>query len=207
MANIDEIIYIGDPMCSWCWGAAPELSKLQTENPEIPFKIILGGLRPGTTAPMQAKQKKFLKTHWQEIQEMTGQPFDFKVLEREDFIYDTEPAARAVLSVRQLKPSLEFEFFKAIQYAFYAEGKDTNMLDTYLTLSRGFDIKPEEFEEVFTQRSIKAATLSEFDQSRSLGVMGFPTVLIRIEAKHKALARGYDTFENMQNRLVQWRDA
>ncbi len=208
MAKIDEIIYIGDPMCSWCWGAAPELSKLKTENEaEIPFKIILGGLRPGTTAPMKAELKVFLRAHWQEIQEMTGQAFDFKILERNDFIYDTEPAARAVLSVRMLKPSMEFEFFKGIQQAFYAQGKDTNQLETYLELCPTYQIPQEDFEQTFLHKSTIAATLSEFDQARSLGVMGFPTVLIRMEAKHKALARGYNTFENMQNELTQWKNA
>ena len=25
----EELIYIGDPMCSWCWGISPELNALE----------------------------------------------------------------------------------------------------------------------------------------------------------------------------------
>ena len=44
-----EIIYVGDPMCSWCYGIAPELKKLKShyDTKNIPFKIIVNGLRPG----------------------------------------------------------------------------------------------------------------------------------------------------------------
>ncbi len=205
MAKIDEMIYVGDPMCSWCWGAANEITQLkEMYGTEIPFKVILGGLRPGTTAPMQEKQKQFLKTHWEEIQEMTGQPFDFKILERNDFVYDTEPAARAVVSIRKINPAIEFDFFKAIQYQFYAKGKDTNLIETYLDVCEEYFIEPSDFEEVFNQESTREATSSEFDQSRSLGIVGFPTVLIRMGAKYQALARGYSTLEKMQAILKKW---
>lgn len=32
-----EVIYVGDPMCSWCYGIAPELDKLKSycESEEI----------------------------------------------------------------------------------------------------------------------------------------------------------------------------
>ena len=45
----DRIIYIGDPMCSWCWGIAPELDRLQAWT-TLPFDVVVGGLRPGPSA-------------------------------------------------------------------------------------------------------------------------------------------------------------
>ena len=45
----EEIIYVGDPMCSWCWGISPALNRLQVaaRRDGIPYRIIMGGLRPG----------------------------------------------------------------------------------------------------------------------------------------------------------------
>ncbi|NJL12356.1 MAG: hypothetical protein HC913_04725 [Microscillaceae bacterium] len=108
------------------------------QYPDWPFRILLGGLRPGTTTVMSEKQKAFLRHHWEEIHQLTGQPFGYDILERNDFIYDTEPAARAVVVVRQLHPLLTFDFFKAIQAAFYVRGQDTNALETYLELCDDF---------------------------------------------------------------------
>ena len=71
--NKATLVYIGDPMCSWCWGAAPELTRLQDHyQKQLDFEIILGGLRPFTEHTMTDKQKNFLREHWVEIQEMTG---------------------------------------------------------------------------------------------------------------------------------------
>ena len=42
-----EIIYVGDPMCSWCWGISPQLNALERYGKQqgIPFRLVLGGLR------------------------------------------------------------------------------------------------------------------------------------------------------------------
>lgn len=205
MANIDEILYIGDPMCSWCWGAAPALEQLKNHyEGKIPFNILLGGLRPGNTALMDSKLKTFLRQHWEEIHQLTGQAFGFQILEKEDFVYDTEPAARAVCTMRQLNPAAEFDFFKAIQHQFYAKGKDTNQINTYLELCEDFFVAPSDFEQLFNATATKQATAEEFDQARMLGVTGFPTILVRMGQKYKAIARGYDTFEHMKARVEQW---
>ncbi len=202
---IDEILYIGDPLCSWCWGAAPALNQLKAHyETTIPFKILLGGLRPGNTKLMDEKLKIFLKEHWEEIQILTGQPFGFQILEREDFVYDTEPPARAVFTVRQLNPTVEFDFFKAVQHQFYVKGKDTNLLNTYLELCEDFFIESVDFKKLFESPETKQATAEEFEKARMLGVTGFPTVLVKMGQKYKAVARGYDTFEHIHERVEQW---
>jgi len=41
------IIYIGDPMCSWCYGFAPELSKtIDHFDNKANLRLVMGGLRP-----------------------------------------------------------------------------------------------------------------------------------------------------------------
>lgn len=203
MNNSDaELIYIGDPLCSWCWGAASEITQLAEQNKaRLPFRILLGGLKPHTTHTMTDKQRHFLRQHWQEIHELSGQAFSHKILDNTDFVYNTEPPARAVYSFRQLAPELELEFFKAVQHAFYVQGKDTNRIVTYLDLCDEFFVEQADFKKIFEQEASKVATAEEFEQARMLGVMGFPTILLRVGEKHKALARGYEKQAQMQARL------
>jgi putative protein-disulfide isomerase len=127
-----EIIYVGDPMCSWCWGIAPELQDLQERHPELPFKVIVGGLRPGPHAePMDDRLAAFLGHHWREVSARSGQPFDHSILERRDWVYDTEPACRAVVAMRRLDPPRAWPLFKRLQRAFYAEGILLNDPEVY----------------------------------------------------------------------------
>ena len=66
-----------------------------------PALIELGGLRPGTTQVMHQAAKDSTRTHWEHVYEASGQPFDFGFFDRQDFVYDTDPAARATVMVRR----------------------------------------------------------------------------------------------------------
>ncbi len=105
----------------------------------------MGGLRP-FNKEKAIDMADFLKEHWVEIGQRTHQPFSYEILEDPDFVYDTEPPARATVVVRAMKPAIELEFFKAIQHTFYAENKDTNELSTYLKLAKKFELDPLDFE-------------------------------------------------------------
>ena len=116
-----EIIYIGDPMCSWCWGFSPALKAIHAEFGDIaPIRIIVGGLRPGETEPMTPQMKAFIRHHWESVHEATGQPFCFDVFEGDGFAMDTEPACRAVVTLRRLRPVATLPFFERLHHAFYA---------------------------------------------------------------------------------------
>ena len=40
-----EILYFGDPMCSWCWGFAPVLKSIYEDfKADAPLSIVVGGL-------------------------------------------------------------------------------------------------------------------------------------------------------------------
>jgi len=42
------LIYVVDPMCSWCWGFSPVLKELMRQyQGQISFQLMVGGLRPG----------------------------------------------------------------------------------------------------------------------------------------------------------------
>ncbi|MFQ5636915.1 MAG: hypothetical protein ACE5IR_02840 [bacterium] len=45
-----EIIYVADPMCSWCWGFSPVLAKIrQVAKDKVTVSLLVGGLRAGET--------------------------------------------------------------------------------------------------------------------------------------------------------------
>ncbi len=200
----EEILYVGDPMCSWCWGLSPALERLQAHARErgIPFSVVVGGLRPGGGDPWTPAFKAFLRHHWEEIGERAGQPFSMKLLERQRFNYDTEPSCRAVVVARELLRERGAEdrlypFFSAIQRKFFAESADPTEVSFYETISAEHGIDFATFRKRFESAEARAATAAEFALSRQLGVSAFPTVLLRRREAVRPIAVGFSTAEAM----------
>ena len=120
-----ELIYIGDPMCSWCFGFAPVIQALYAKHRDaVTMTLRMGGLHVGNDYVVEADYREFLRAHWLEIGERTGQKFSLDILDRPAWIYDTELACRAVVAVRRLKPGAEWAYFPLIQAGFYTHNRD-----------------------------------------------------------------------------------
>jgi len=91
--NTSILWYFADPMCSWCWGFSPVIETLRDEYRErMKTALVLGGLRPGTPAPMTMTERADILQHWRAVHARTGQPFRFDDALPDGFVYDTEPA-------------------------------------------------------------------------------------------------------------------
>ena len=73
-----RLLYVMDPMCSWCWGFAPVLQALaeQAAACGVPLELVVGGLRQERAALDPAGRVRILG-HWQAVNAMTGQLFNF----------------------------------------------------------------------------------------------------------------------------------
>ncbi len=201
--NKTEIIYVGDPMCSWCWGISPALLEFRDHfaSDGIPFRILVGGLRPGGGEEWNDEMKEFLKHHWEEVNKLSGQAFGYKLFDLDTFNYDTEPSCRAVVAARPIVGSLEMEFFAAIQRKFYVESQDPTKIDFYESICLEFKIDFAAFKERFESEDVKKETRMEFDLSKNWGVSGYPSVLLSINNHLHYIARGYNTFEGMKENM------
>src|SRR3982751_1614700 len=93
-----HLIYFSDPMCSWCYGFSPVIEEIRRGfGRALPIRVVMGGLRPGTTTPMTEEAKLEIGDHWTHVQEATGLPFNGAGMSAQGFAYDTDPAARAVV--------------------------------------------------------------------------------------------------------------
>lgn len=187
------LIYVGDPLCSWCYGYAPEIAYIKNKyKEELDFKLIMGGLRPYTEEPMDVEMKEMLRGHWVEVNKRSKQPFSYDVLdESHEIIYDTEPPCRATVVVREMAPDKEFDYFKKVQSAFYHEGKNMNDINTYLELCDEFGLDKTTFTELYQSDEIKKATWEDFAFAKNLGVQGFPSTLVQIGETYYMITRGY----------------
>jgi len=199
------IVYVADPMCSWCWGFAPVIAAIDDAFGEAaPVRLVVGGLRAGETRAMDEKSKAYVRHHWEQVHEATGQPFRFDFFERDGFVYDTEPACRAAVAVRNLAPASTLAYFQAVQRGFYAEGVDVTQGDTLAGIAAANGVAAAVFEGVFAAPEIAEATRADFELAQALGITGFPAVVLKDDAGYAFLTIGYQPFEALKPYLELW---
>ncbi len=197
------LIYVGDPMCSWCYGFAPELSKAAAQlKDKVELKVLMGGLRPYNTEHINV-MKNFLKEHWEDVNAASHQPFNYAILDDPRFIYDTEPPSRAVLVVRHLQPESELAFFKDVQKMFYVKNTHTNVDKNYHYLLDKYDINKDAFDKAFHSDDMKALTKQDFIESQELGIRGFPSMILLKEGKYTLISNGYTKAEDVVRRVTK----
>ena len=207
MATLNkELIYVGDPMCSWCYGFAPSKRKLEEQCAgRAVTTLVVGGLHTDWTEPQDAERKKFLDEHWREIGERSGQPFKFDILEREDFVYNTEAACRAAVTAREMEGNVAaLNFFTHLQSAFYAENQDVTEDAVLIELAINFGLDSAEFSKLFSSDDMKQKTQMDFQFAQRMGVTGFPTVVVNDKNGFAYQTVGYQPYENLEPIIEAW---
>ena len=199
------LIYVADPMCSWCWGFSPVLEEMTRRyHDRVSLQLMMGGLRPGNTERFDESRRAYILQHWHAVHKRTGQPFNFQFQMEPDFTYDTEPASRATVVVRQLVPGKEWSFLKSVQEAFYVQNADVTRAEVLENLAVKLGVDASQFRQTFQGPQMKPLVWEEFDQARQLGVSGFPTLLGRQGQSVSTLMHGYQGFESLALLLEQF---
>ncbi|MDG9758755.1 DsbA family protein [Pseudomonas sp. o96-267] len=200
-----RLLYVMDPMCSWCWGFAPVIETLveQAAAADVPLQIVVGGLRRDQVAVDAAARVRYLG-YWQAVNASTGQLFDFERGLPEGMVYDTEPACRALVTARNLDAQSAWTLLKLIQQAFYTEGADVTQASVLVQLAEQAGIPRIEFAEAFDSQAMEDATAADFTWVQDLGIAGFPTLLAERDGQLALLTNGYQPLEVLSPLLGRW---
>jgi putative protein-disulfide isomerase len=188
-----ELLYFANPMCSWCWGFAPVVKHLAERHR---VTLALGALGRGD-GPMRPQDKAFVREHWEHVHARTGQPFDFSFFDREGFVYDTEPACRAVAVVREQRPALALSYLEALQGAFYAQNRDVTQAAELRRLAEAAGLDGESFEAALAAPQARATVTA------GIGVTGYPTLLGLAGGRAQVLSLGCRSLAEVEAALVE----
>jgi putative protein-disulfide isomerase len=207
-----KLIYVGDPMCSWCYGFGKELAQLRAELPQLPLEIVVGGVRAGSTELLDDAGKAFRLEHWQRVQALSGLPFNRAAfIARSGFTYDTEPVCRAVVAARELEPRADLlQVFRDLQTAFYVDGRDTTSEHELAAITaqalalQGTQTSPLKLLEALRNPLVREQTQTDFALARSWGVRSFPALLLAYDNQRHIIAAGYSPAKELVARLQPW---
>lgn len=171
--------YVYDPLCGWCYGAAP-LLQAAAGIPGLAIALHAGGLWLGERRqPMGEALRDYVRPHDERIRALTGQPFGARYFDElllsEGLMLDSEPPIRAILAVEALGGD-GLSLLHRIQQSHYRDGQWVGSLAHLTRLAQEQGIEPAAFEQAY-----RAANLSEHlalsqGWMRRLGGQGYPTL-------------------------------
>jgi len=196
-----RLVYFADPMCSWCYGFGPALAWALARRPAVRLELVMGGLRAFNTQVLTASFRATLLGHWRHVADASGLPFNPAALDQEGFVYDTEPACRAVVTVRETDAAKAFGFLEAVQRAFYRDGRDVTQAGVLAEIAAANGLAGDAFRSRFESDTMREATKRDFATTQALGVGGFPTLAVGDGPRLSLVTAGYIGAEVLESRL------
>lgn len=205
------VTYLFDPLCGWCYGAAPSLRRLK-DLPGIALTMAPTGLFSGSGARlMDAGFAAYAWGNDKRIAALSGQPFSDayreKVLNAADGRFDSGPATLALCAVWRLDPQIELDALEAVQHARFVRGLDVTSpailagcLDAIgLTEAARAIAKPDE--ELATATRARVAAGARL--MAAAGARGVPALVANAEQAPTLLRTDglYSGFENLISAL------
>ena len=193
---MQELIFVLDPMCSWCWGFHPIIETLRKNHSNsYKFSLVMGGLRTTGQMEWNTQSKTYLSSAWDAVHKTTKQPFNSMLLNKTAFDYNTYPSCKAVIAVRELFGiDAAFTYFGDIQKAFYTEAKDITSLELlthYVTHDK------EIFVNFYHSERAELLMQHDFSKARSMGANAFPSTVKIDKDGHMVCINGYKSLEEI----------
>ena len=195
-----QLIYFTDPMCSWCYGFSPVIDEVAARYADrLPIRLVMGGLRPGNTKPMTREAAQDLRGHWTHVTEASGQDFGACAIDAGGFVYDTDPAARAVALARRTGTALALDYLREAHKAFYVRGLDITNPEVLADLAAELGMDRTAFRAGLDDPALKEEAWSDYSTSQNAGVSGFPTLILgpNPDGTYSMVTRGFNSLENI----------
>ena len=183
--NTATLHYIFDPMCGWCYAAAPLVDAARSV-PGLEVAFHGGGMMTGANRRAITPQwRDYVLPHDRRIAELTGQPFGeayFEGLLRDiGAVMDSEPPTTAILAAEALRAGGGLDMIHRLQRAHYVEGRRIADTQVLAAIAKELAFDPDAFASAFARLSGEA-TSTHMAESRQwlqrAGGQGFPTFVL-----------------------------
>lgn len=181
------LYYVTDPICSHCWALEPVLRRFVTEYGSY-FNVhtIMGGLlEKWHDGPIDAANGIYkpadVAVHWREVGEHYRMPIDGTVMIHNPVQSSYPPSRVFKIIQKNYNDAKAVEYLRRSREALFAFNQNiaekSVMIDIVNKLGLDGEAIVNEADEQIGQQLLN----EDFDQVRSLGVRGFPTIIMTNE--------------------------
>jgi putative protein-disulfide isomerase len=197
------LIYVHDPMCSWCWGFSDVYQQLVEQLPEeVDVLRLLGGLAPDSDVPMPESMQAMLQQAWQRIETMIpGKQFNFDFWNQCVPRRSTYPACRAVIAAREQGDQYDVIMTQAIQQAYYQQARNPSDDATLIELAGEIGLDQQRFASQLLDTKIHQQLLDEINTARSIGIDSFPSLVLEHGGQYYPVLSNYTNVDHILNQI------
>lgn len=176
------LYYVTDPICSHCWALEPVLRRFEKQYGQyIKFQTVMGGLLPnwdgfadranGIGSPAD------VAGHWREVGEHTRMPID-GTLWLDNPIQSSFPPSRVFKVIQQQSDELANTYLRRAREAVFAFNKNIADDQVLIEIVNQMGLDGESIVKEAALESSQQLLEQDFALAGSLGVRGFPTVIM-----------------------------
>lgn len=190
MAHPLTVLFVTDPLCSWCWGMADAIDTVRAGLAgEFRFDLVLGGINTDSTLPVGSYGRRLMRRLWQEVAATTGQAF--AELPAAAYVHNSVPVCLALEHLRVVRDEPPFALLHELQRRFFTGGEDTTDPALLLELLRAQGVAVDSFDTLSRDSALRERLRFQFSMARSFGTEAMPSVLLRRGTDTRLLAGGY----------------
>lgn len=177
--------YIYDPLCGWCYGAAPLVKAAREVLDVRPHGggMMTGAHRQAVTPQLRA----YVKQHDERIAQLTGQHFGRGyvdgLLNQTGVVLDSEPPTAAMLAAETIA-GRGLDMLAQLQIAHYVEGRPVADRTTLIEVATALGLDSAAFAEALDRLSGETVQ-AHIKETRKLmaevGAQGFPSFVLETE--------------------------
>ncbi|WP_256758469.1 DsbA family protein [Cohnella sp. WQ 127256] len=202
-----NLYYVTDPICSHCWALEPVIRRFEVQYGQyFKFHTVVGGLLKGWDGFADVKngigKPSDVAGHWREVGEHSRMPIDGS-LWLDNHIQSSYPPSRVLKIVQQKDEQLGRTFLRRAREAVFAFnrniGDESVLVDIVNQMGLDGEAIVREAESATGQQLME----QDFALAGSLGVRGFPTIIIVNEDNKGVKIVGARPLDNYVQALEQ----
>jgi len=174
------LLYIHDPMCSWCYGFKPTLNALTNQlKDKIDIKYLLGGLAPDTNETMPDSMREQIKLNWNRIEKtIPGTNFNYNFWNHCTPKRSTYPSCRALIAAKKQHSNSETEMINAIQQAYYTQARNPSDYSVLYELAEETGLNKQQFKLDIHSTEVNNELQLQISRCRKIGADSLPSLYL-----------------------------
>ncbi|RBW54329.1 DsbA family protein [Tenacibaculum sp. E3R01] len=203
------IDFYHDVICAWCYVLSPRIRKLAENDTNITVNHHSFALFPSKETIVRRygskeEGKRQIMDHWRHAAvrlDEGDQKIDTDLMESRtfDYPYSMPGLIASKAAENQGGINLHWDFFDAIQHAFFVEGKNIDANETHLEIAKKLNLNIEQFKKDVKSEETLKSVKAEITQANRIGVHSVPTVVVN--GTHKV--PGAQSYEELKRAIKQ----
>lgn len=179
-----NLYYVTDPICSHCWALEPVLRRFVEQYGEyFNFHTVMGGLlekwHDGPIDPANGINKPAdVAPHWREVGEYSRMPIDGTLM-LDNPVQSSYPPSRVFKVIQKNhNDTIAAQYLRRSREALFAFNQNITEKSVMIDIVNKLGLDGEAIIMEAEQQVSLQLLNEDFDQVRSLGVRGFPTIIM-----------------------------